>query len=280
VPLDLSRPRDLGTLLGTAWETWLRSFAVFFALALLVVAPITIVFDGILAGRLADPEATAGFEAEGSNTFVSAVLMPALVTALHVVVVLELARGERPGVGESLRRVLPFVPLVIVTVLLYALGTAIGLVLLIVPGIWFAVRCYFGAQAVIVDGLGPVAALRRSSELVRGSWWRVFGYLIVIGLIAAALGLVAGFIVGGIGAATGSGLLYIIGITLGTAVAQSYTALAATLLFFDLRARQGTTASPETPGTPGSPGSPAAPGEPGSRGAPGSGSLDSPERPV
>ena len=50
-----------------------------------------------------------------------------------------------------------------------------GLVAFVIPGIWLAVVLYFASQAVVAEGRPPIEALRRSRELVRGQWWRVFG---------------------------------------------------------------------------------------------------------
>ena len=52
---------------------------------------------------------------------------------------------------------------------------------------WFVFILYFGVkwslynQGIIIENLSTIAALRRSSELVRGAWWRFFGiYLLLI----------------------------------------------------------------------------------------------------
>jgi hypothetical protein len=46
-----------------------------------------------------------------------------------------------------------------------------------IPGTWLAIRWFFGAYAVTVDGMGANAALVHSAKLVAGRWldtfWRV-----------------------------------------------------------------------------------------------------------
>ncbi|MEU7565097.1 hypothetical protein AB0A99_03640 [Streptomyces fradiae] len=59
-------------------------------------------------------------------------------------------------------------------------GLGLGL-----AGIWLWVRFSLAPAAVVFEGLGPVAALRRSARLVRGAWWRVFGIALLAGVIAA-----------------------------------------------------------------------------------------------
>lgn len=79
--------------------------------------------------------------------------------------------------------------------LLFALITVAGLLLFVVPGlilfVWFALS----GPVVKIEGRRPIAALRRSRELVRGNFWRVFAVVIPLELgtdllvdAAAALG--------------------------------------------------------------------------------------------
>ena len=64
----------------------------------------------------------------------------------------------------------------------------IGLLAITVIGIpfaiYFAARWGFYAQAVLIEETSATHALRRSSELVKGTWWRVFGILLAIFLLA------------------------------------------------------------------------------------------------
>lgn len=66
--------------------------------------------------------------------------------------------------------------------------------LLIVPGIIFAVFWSFGAVVLIAENKKAREALKRSHELVNGKWWTVLGYTILLGLISAAIGLGFGVI--------------------------------------------------------------------------------------
>lgn len=237
--LDLGVPRDLGGILGDTFELFRRHLALFFLLALTVVAPMTIGLDGIWGGAFAD-----GFDAEPSfaynavSTVLSATVVPATITALHVRAVERIAAGEAPSVGRAFRDIQPVIGQVVLVVALYTLAVMGGFVLLVIPGIWLAVRLYFGAQAAVVESRKGRDALRRSAQLVDGMWWRVFGILLLVGLVTSifagvfgvALGLATGLILGeGVGVVTGY--------TIGNTIAYSLGALAATLLFFDLKAR-------------------------------------------
>lgn len=85
----------------------------------------------------------------------------------------------RTVVGAALASMLiwtlAFVPILV--------GSMIGFVLLIVPGIWFVVSASMTAQVIAIERLGPIAAIKRSFNLVKGNWWETFGFILLIGLI-------------------------------------------------------------------------------------------------
>ncbi|MEU3608404.1 oxidoreductase [Streptomyces sp. NPDC035033] len=53
--------------------------------------------------------------------------------------------------------------------------------------LWIWVKFSLAPTAAVVESAGTLTALRRSSELVRGSWWRIFGYTLVMMLIVGCV---------------------------------------------------------------------------------------------
>ncbi|WP_327250649.1 DUF7847 domain-containing protein [Streptomyces sp. NBC_01244] len=87
------------------------------------------------------------------------------------------------------------IPLIIMSAGPDGFGTpaAVGLLLLgsllCVPfSVWLMARFSLAPAAAVCEGLGPVAALRRSSQLVRDGWWRVFGISMLGYVVAMAAG--------------------------------------------------------------------------------------------
>jgi len=232
--LDLSRHRDLGDLLSTTFALFSRHAAVFLTAALIVSAPVTLIVDGIWGRALAEgPDSDPERAVQWTSTALQIIVIP-LVTAMQVVIVQRLAHGTEPTVGETLRAASARFPAAVGAIVLYGLGVAVGLVLLIVPGIWLLVRWAFAAQAAVVDALGPVDALRRSAELVRDRWWRTFGLLLVSAIVFGLLGSIITAIL----TAVDNGAIYVAGLIVVQALVLSLTAIFSTLLFFDLRARR------------------------------------------
>jgi hypothetical protein len=88
-----------------------------------------------------------------------------------------LVRVERPG---SLA----------VATLVVNLGWVVGLVLLVLPGLFLAARLCLYVPVIVLEGRSWRAALVRSNQLVRGRTWSVLGVLILVLLIAIAIGIV------------------------------------------------------------------------------------------
>ncbi len=53
--------------------------------------------------------------------------------------------------------------------------------------LWIWVRFSLAPTVAVVESAGALTALRRSAQLVRGSWWRVFGYTLVMALIVGGV---------------------------------------------------------------------------------------------
>lgn len=86
------------------------------------------------------------------------------------------------------------------------------IVALIVIACFLTVKFAFTSSAVVLEGLGPVDAMKRSWSLSKGSFWRILGRIWLMGivttLITSVLGAIVGAILGvGANAAESLGLL-------------------------------------------------------------------------
>jgi hypothetical protein len=54
--------------------------------------------------------------------------------------------------------------------------------------VYVFVRLAVAVPAVVLEATGPINAMRRSWQLVRGSWWRVFGILLLAALVVGFIG--------------------------------------------------------------------------------------------
>lgn len=89
----------------------------------------------------------------------------------------------RAELGASLRK---FPQLIALTIIAWA-GITLGLLMLVIPGVYLAVALAFGAPALFVGGAnGPLRALVESARLVRGEWRRTALLLVLVIVITLA----------------------------------------------------------------------------------------------
>jgi hypothetical protein len=239
-PLDLRRPRDVGGLIADGFNLYFREFRTFFVIAVAVVVPVELVVLGVGLGWFTSDYDSSPSVGENVIPLVTNFFVVApLTSAMCIYALLDVADGRRPSAREAIQRGLDiFAPLLLV-LLLFAAGVVLGFIALFVPGIYLAVRWTFYIQAVVVDGRRSTDALRRSAELVDGTWWRVAG-----------ITLAANFLVGGLSAvisapflaaarSTDQAVFQLIGQTLGGVMFAPAAALIMTLLYFDQRLRRG-----------------------------------------
>ncbi len=118
-------------------------------------------------------------------------------------VTLDAQRLEHIPLRSVLRRLLlaaPAVPLVMAaSITAIALPTAASS-LLVIPGLWLLTRWSLFAPAIVRERLGPLAALRRSYDLVSGHFEVVFltaAFAVILEEVVLAAGAFLGLIVTG-----------------------------------------------------------------------------------
>lgn len=172
----------------------------------------------------------------------------------------------------------------------------VGIPLYVCAAIYVYVAFALAPAVVVLEKQPVVASLRRSRRLVRGAWWRTFGILLLVNIIAGIVGnIFQGIFLFGAYAAGGAGtglenfnpfdlaplIITGIGAIVAAAITWPFTAVASALLYVDRRMRRegldlelaraagytppGNSATPGTPlgsGTFGGPPPPAAPPPP------------------
>ena len=104
------------------------------------------------------------------------------------------SEGHRASFGECLSVGLRYFLPLIGAGIIFGFGITFGMLLLIVPGVILALMWCVAAPAVVIERNGVFAALRRSSELTKGSRWKILGLFIVLAvaywLLLTVLGVV------------------------------------------------------------------------------------------
>lgn len=237
--LDLAKPREVRDLLGDALKVYLGNFSTLFAIALAIVLPVQLIVSGIGLEEL-----TSGYRENDGNAellipmVVSYLVVAPLMVAATIHLLQRLAEGERPRAGRSLQAALDVFAPVFLAVLLSGVGIALGLVLLIVPGVYVFVRWYFVVQAVVLDKARSAEALRASWRLTSGFWLRTFGVVLLANVIALLPSFPIVLPLQALAESADRQAISLAGTVLTGALTAPFVALVSTLLFFDIRARR------------------------------------------
>ena len=183
-------------------------------------------------------------------------IFAAVLTGMVVVVVTEDVVGRTASFELVWSKVRSRIWRLITLSLLVGLLSALGLVLCLAPGVWLWGIWAVAVPALIIENRGIGRAMRRSQDLVRGAFWRVWGiralgFAITLTLGAAVSTLVAAFAsavtgdepAGFFGAGGGSlSWAYLLISAVGTALLVTLTApfqaSLDSLLYVDLRMRK------------------------------------------
>lgn len=117
----------------------------------------------------------------GLGLFYGALVMGPLAVGVANVT-LRAVRGDDPEIGDVLAGFRTYVNAV-GGMLLYVLLVAVGMVLLVIPGLVALVRLSFTPFLITDENLGPRAAIEASWEATRGHGWSLFGLGLVSLLI-------------------------------------------------------------------------------------------------
>jgi hypothetical protein len=230
-PHDLSRPRSAGALCVSALALLRARPWLFLALAFAVVAPYELI---VLAATGTAPLAESSTKPATALTLtvIEFAFVGPLISALQARAVADVGRGGRPTISEIVRGSAAVLPVAAAAQIVAGIAIGIGFVFFVIPGLYFAVRFAVVAQVAAVERTDWIDALRRSGELVRGSFWHALGLLFLLGMLSYVVTLAAG---AASGTATNAGTV-IFGIVVLTLV-RSFTALATAVLYFELLGR-------------------------------------------
>jgi hypothetical protein len=254
------RPLELGEIFGGAIAS-IRSHAkLVFGLSL-AVALVNAGLGFVLTLALAD-SLQAASRLNGSSTpaqglsglgVITAFLMGTVaislvsqvfLTGILTVVVSKAVLGRTVGLNEAWAELRPrTLPLLGLT-LLNGLLVFVGALLCVVPGVWIGILISLSSAALVLEQTTVKHALQRSRSLVTGSWWRVFGVLVLSALVAFVVTLVIQGLFGAIGGASGTELgsaptiAESVGGIIASAVIGPFSASVSVLLYIDQRIRR------------------------------------------
>jgi hypothetical protein len=200
---------DFGRVIQRAFSSIKQNWQIFFGgSALLLGVPSALAAWGQMGTMSNAMSGMSGSMLSGLAWFIGAILC-VIGSYLLQAMVLKAAINGFSGKSTTFssafevgaRMALPLLGLAIVA----GLGMMVGLILLIVPGIFLAVLWLVAAPVLVTEKRDIMESLKRSADLTRGHRWAIFGLLVIYAVIWWLTTFVVGLIGGAVGVALSGG---------------------------------------------------------------------------
>lgn len=190
----------LGEIFSATWALYSKHFALIVIITLVVAIPVNI--GNTLITDMSTDLSTSAITDDGYGVFSGIMwinllgggILLALVGVLTPLAISfavnKLVKGESVTYQEALKAAFSAWPRGIITSLILFVLLVVLYTLLIIPGIIFTIFWAFAIPAVMISGLSGMSALSDSKSIVSGRWWKVFGNLLVIGILVGIIGAI------------------------------------------------------------------------------------------
>src|SRR5262245_16292984 len=220
----------IGVVLDEAWTLFTKFFLNFFLIALVVFGVINLLY-ALVVSAISDGNGGA-VALLGLIGVATAVVGTTWLQGAFVYAVQDARDGTfDSSIGEIFSRVSPFIGRLLVAGILAGLGIALGLILLIVPGLFLLTIWAVIAPVIVVEDRRAFESFGRSRELVRGHGWTVFGIVVVVALLSG----IASSLLQAAFSFLPLFLEILIGSTIASAVVAPFGAIALAVTYFRLR---------------------------------------------
>jgi hypothetical protein len=207
--------------LGEAWQMYKAH-----ARHLLLLAFVIYLGAAVIAGLLGLAGNVGEFLSWIASMFAAFLLQASLVKAVQ---------DEREGrremtIADTVGAAMPYLVPVAIVSIVAGIAFAIGLILLLVPGLWLMTIWAVIIPVIIIERAGAFESFGRSQDLVRGRGWHVFFTLVLVYIIQLVAGLLLDAVFSALPASFRDGLSTVIA---GTLVAP-FLAIVVTLIYYRL----------------------------------------------
>ena len=225
----MNQKLDVARVFERIFAIYKDQFTLLIPAALVVFVPVALISGLIYAG---DVSIIGGLIVAAIATIATYWFQGMVVEAAR-----DILDGRRDhSVGSLVQSVTPVIGPLIIAGILAGIGIGIGLLLLIVPGLFLLTIWAVIAPVIVLERLGAIDSFGRSRDLVRGHGWQVFSVIVVLFLLQFIITAVLNAITNSV---SDSFVGYTISDLIVRVLVAPFTALAAAVLFFELKALRG-----------------------------------------
>ena len=194
---DTEKHLDIGRVLNNTFGVIIRNPLIFLGLSFLIVALPQALIQLATGMPVANDDAAAMMTMFSSPSLMAAsaggwllfVILSVLLQATFIIATIKDLNGQKVSLGECLGQAIgKLLPLIGLGILM-TLGIALGMMLLIIPGVILALMWIVASPVMMAEDRGIIDSLKRSAELTKGSKrWIVLLFVVYI-VLTMILGL-------------------------------------------------------------------------------------------
>lgn len=200
-------PRGIGQVIDSVFQLFRASFTSLLVFALIggLIGVVPIAYM-LWTGALENPAAASGIALMPGYWITILCTVPLTLICYGAAIARgeSVARGQKISVSAALGRGVSCLLTMLIASILFGIAVAVGLVLLVIPGLILMISLFMYQPAIVLDGKGVVESLKYSHSLVWGNWWRttavfsialiiIYVLFLLIGVAAGMLFIVVGF---------------------------------------------------------------------------------------
>ncbi len=217
-PVDAATPISPGAVIERVIEIYKEQAQT------LIVAALIVYLVNLVAGLLFHSGALV----------ILAAIVSTVVGVFYQGMVVELVRDIQDGrrdssIGELFASVKPVALTLFLVSLLGGIAIAVGLILIIVPGLFLLTIWALIAPVAVIENTGVMDTFGRSRALVAGHGWQVFGVIAIVFVLTIVVYIVAGIFSAFLGDIGGAIVRYLV-----SALVAPVGGLAAAVMYFRL----------------------------------------------
>src|SRR5215472_9232094 len=219
----------VGSVISRSGAVLSRHLLTFFVVAVIAYSPLLLIVS--MRTKPIEPSEALSQALWAFFGVVLLVVLPQLGNAIILHAAFQDMRRRPVRLVESfnvgLSRFLPVIGIAFVQGFLIALG----MILLIVPGLILYTMWFVGLPACVVERLGPWTSLRRSRELTKGYRWKVFALALLVPVVnAGSSKVIASVLIPLAGPIVG-----LTGQLIWTGITAAFAGVIITVTYYDLR---------------------------------------------
>jgi hypothetical protein len=172
------RPQLISEVLDSAFKIFSASLlkALPYGMLITLAGQLVNIYN-LVTGRLVRrlfPQDRAGWVLYALSLIVTLTLWAALILRQRAI-----AQGAPVSMQAELAAAVRTLPGLALVSILNVIAVGVGIVLLVIPGVYLLIALWMAVPVLVLERLGPLDAIKSSLRLMRGHWWRTFAIFLV-----------------------------------------------------------------------------------------------------